>query len=88
MNKEYLKKILALCTEEQLELYGRMYPNGPKNIEIAISQVERTLEKSNQDWQDLRAQNKSLEAKIKELEKTIIEKDAAYAELNYMRDLD
>lgn len=88
MNKEYLEKLLALCTEEQLALYKRMYPNGPTNLVIAIDQVERTLKKSDQDWQDLKATNKSLEAKIKELEETIVEKDHAYAELNYMRDLD
>lgn len=56
MNSVYLTKILALCTTEQKELFGRMYPDGPskKQLPRATEQVEATLRNLNNTQQQLR----------------------------------
>ena len=48
-DKQYLDKLIELCTPDQLELFDRMYPNGvPANsIPMATLQVENTLKKAN-----------------------------------------
>lgn len=50
MNKrEYLDKLLSLCTSNQLDIFGRMYPFsvGDCQLDWAITQVENTLHKLN-----------------------------------------
>lgn len=50
MNKQkYLDNLLALCTEEQTNLFNRMYPDGPPNdkVDFAIMQVENTIRQLN-----------------------------------------
>lgn len=51
MNKrDYLNKLLALCTEKQKDLFKRMYPEGPlpKQLDWATIQLENTLKDLNE----------------------------------------
>lgn len=57
MNKrQYLYKIIELCTPDQLELFDRMYPNGVSSNDMlnATSQVENTLKKANVNTEALK----------------------------------
>jgi hypothetical protein len=63
-NNQYMKKILALCTEEQKDIFNKMYGDGPttKQIEWATKQIEKTLLDTNRRAQI--AQNKLEESKL------------------------
>jgi hypothetical protein len=52
--KVLLNNLLELCTPGQLDMFNRMYPNGPKNIDLAISQIKRTILKLNEEVDNLR----------------------------------
>ena len=54
-NTDYLEKLLWLCTDDQKNLFDRMYPNWPssKQMKRAIVQVESTLKNLNQTKEDL-----------------------------------
>lgn len=41
---DYLQKLLLLCNEKQMDMWNKMYPNGPKDIDWAIKQVEGGLQ--------------------------------------------
>ena len=45
IDKDYLSKLLSLCTDKQKDRFSKMYPNGPipKQITRAIQQIENTL---------------------------------------------
>jgi len=45
ISQQYLDKILTMTTSDQLDMFKKMYPDGPKNsqLPVAISQVERTI---------------------------------------------
>jgi chromosome segregation ATPase len=60
--KDYLDKIVKLLTGPQLSMYNRMYPNSPKNLDIAISQVEATLKQLNDKTDKLHEEKEKAEA--------------------------
>lgn len=73
MNKrEYMEKLLLLCTTSQKELFSRMYPNKveDKKIDWAIKQLENTLKKGNEEIEIKQNKIKGLEEM---LEKTLKE---------------
>ena len=55
-DKEYAGRLLTLCTNDQLAVFKRMYPNEPTNDQLpkAISQLEGTLRKDNGEVADLK----------------------------------
>lgn len=55
VNKEKLDHLLSLCTERQLTLFNRIYPNGPTNSQIqhATDLCSRTLKEDNQKIENL-----------------------------------
>ena len=59
---DYLNKLLGLCNEGQLNLFNKMYPDGPdkKQLSWAISQVERTLKSENDKITNLKNEIKEL----------------------------
>jgi hypothetical protein len=63
MSKKYLDQILKLCTPSQLDMFNRMYPDGPapKQINTAISQVERTILSLNHQVEKLKDIDKAFE---------------------------
>lgn len=71
--KEYLERLLTLCTKKQTDLFNRMYPDGveKKKLDWATGQVERTLKGLNESAEELRTKtkeyNEDLEAKDKEV---------------------
>lgn len=81
-NRNYMEKLLALCTEAQKELFGRMYPNCiPDNSQLktAINQIENTLKNLNCSEAEL-IQVK--ENHKKELEEYAVEKNVDTDKLN------
>jgi len=83
--KDYLQKILALCTENQLSMFNRMYPNGPDKNQIkrAIQQVEQTLKVFNCKNQKLREENKESKQCIEIL---TTENNKLKKEINYLKE--
>ena len=67
MNQEYITKLLLLCTDDQVNLFNRMYPNGPNDLNVAIDQIERTLRDNNIKASKLLKLNVELEEQIKML---------------------
>lgn len=72
---EYLNKLKELCTQEQIDLFNRMYPTGIKGDQLAWAtiQLEDTLKDLNATSEEVDALKKQLkEAKftIKTLEET------------------
>jgi thiamine biosynthesis lipoprotein ApbE len=55
IGREYLDRLLKVCTAEQLGMFNRMYPNGPapKQIKWAITQIENTILSMNKKAQVL-----------------------------------
>ncbi|MDD5149804.1 MAG: hypothetical protein PHC28_04900 [Flavobacterium sp.] len=53
-NKNLLNQLLKLCTQEQIEIYNKMYPNGPDNIDWAIHQVKNTIVRVNKEYESLK----------------------------------
>ena len=66
---DYLNKLLGLCTDNQKNLFNRMYPDGPspKRLKWAITQVENTLKNLNSSKEELKYLKKEHEEKIAEL---------------------
>jgi len=62
--REYLNNLLQLMTEEQLNLFARMYPNDPtdKQVAHAITQCETTLKGLNAKVQRLSNVDKEFKA--------------------------
>ncbi len=54
--KDYINKLLALCTKSQLNVFNRMYPDGPAKNQIthATMQLENTLYDLNTSNEELR----------------------------------
>jgi hypothetical protein len=87
--KEYLQDLLTLCTEQQLNLFNRMYPNGcdSKQTDLAITQIKNTILSMNKkteslvniqkEFEDFKIkslkENKDLEKLYKEQEKELKE---------------
>ena len=71
--EKYLEKLVRLLTEEQLDLFNRIYPNGPtkKQLPHAIDQVERTLIQLNNHVRELRNVREEFQASTIEAEKQI-----------------
>lgn len=69
-SRHRLLEMLNICTAAQLEVYGKMYPNGPSDDQIqwAIQQIERTILKGNVDQERLKDINSLFEAYKKEAE--------------------
>ena len=65
MNKRnYLNKILELCTEKQRDLFSRMYPTGVEGGDIAHAtlQLENTLKRHTATDEELSSIKRELEA--------------------------
>ena len=71
--KDYMGKLLALCTEKQKDLFGRMYPTGPtsKQLNWAVTQLENTLKNLNVDKEQLRDEKKAHADDVESLNKSI-----------------
>jgi chromosome segregation ATPase len=54
--KQYLDELLTLCTEQQLNMFNLMYPNGPtsKQYDRSIEQIKATILGLNKDVERLR----------------------------------
>jgi len=78
--KDYMGKLLDLCTEKQRDFFGRMYPAGPtaKQLNWAVTQLENTLKNLNVDKEQLQLEKKAhaetldtLNSSIRDLEKKL-----------------
>ena len=71
--KDYMGKLLDLCTEKQKNLFGRMYPTGPtaKQLNWAVTQLENTLKNLNVDKEQLRDEKKAHADDVESLNKSI-----------------
>lgn len=70
--KEYLIDLLTLCTEPQLNMYNRMYPDGPRNLDIAINQIKQTILNLNKKvdvLKDIEKEFNLFKERTKEIEK-------------------
>lgn len=56
-NRDYLNKLLLLCTEKQTDLFGRMYPDGVSKAQLswAVTQLENTLKGLNDQNEQMKA---------------------------------
>jgi len=78
--KDYMGKLLTLCTEKQRAFFNRIYPDGPssKQLNTAVLQLENTLKNLNADKEQLRDEKKAhvedvdaLNVTIRRLEKEL-----------------
>jgi uncharacterized protein YlxW (UPF0749 family) len=70
--KQYLDDLITLCTKKQIEMFNRMYPNGPtsKQFDRAIDQIKATILGLNKDVERLKDIEKDFkESKIVSEEK-------------------
>ena len=76
MNKrDYVNKLLALCTEGQKNIFNRMYPEGVniKQLDWATTQLENTLKDLNEQKSEMRELKKQHETEVSELTNKTIE---------------
>ena len=58
--RDYMNRLLNLCTERQKAFFDRIYPEGPKNnqLKTAISQIERTLSNLDEQKEEISSMKK------------------------------
>ena len=71
--KDYMGKLLDLCTDWQRAFFSRMYPTGPtaKQLNWAVTQLENTLKNLNVDKEQLRDEKKAHADDVELLNKSI-----------------
>ncbi len=74
-DREHLEKLLKLCTKDQKTIFELMHPNveTSKDVSWAITQIENSLKKGNEDTSILKKTLKKNEEKLNILEKKIEE---------------
>ena len=96
MNKrDYLEKLLSLCTEKQANLFSRMYPDGPniKQLSWAITQLENTLKDLNYTREALNGVKKAAKSsadvfsqELKRTERKLVDTEQELKEANCLID--
>ena len=82
MNKrEYMERLLELCTDKQKDLFGRMYPEGVSVLQLstATRQIETTIKGLNCVKEEFAEYRKGSDNKIalKEQQLQVVEKEKA-----------
>jgi hypothetical protein len=76
MTKKYLDRIVKLLIPEQLDIFYKMYPEGPapKQVKWAINQIENTILAQNRESQKLR----DIKTEFEEFKKAAEDREAAH----------